>query len=177
MSWIRMILPAEAEGELHEAYGHVGVVRDRVDNILAVHSLSPAAMRAHYDLYRICMAGTAELSRAQREMIAVAVSAANGCRYCVTHHSRGLSRITRDDRVAAALAADYQQAPVTDAERALLEYAVKLASAPANTTAADVDSLRSHGWSDRAIHDAALVAAYYAFVNRIALGLGVELEK
>lgn len=66
--------------------------------------------------------------------------------------------------------------PLTDAERALLAYADRLTRAPATITRADVDALRASGYSDRAIHDACLIVSYFAFVNRIADGLGVELE-
>jgi alkylhydroperoxidase family enzyme len=58
----------------------------------------------------------------------------------------------------------------------MLDYAVKLTHTPGDLIEADVESLRTHGFDDRAIHDICAVAAYYAFVNRIADGLGVELE-
>jgi uncharacterized peroxidase-related enzyme len=65
---------------------------------------------------------------------------------------------------------------VSQAERALLEFAAKLARQPAACREADIAALRRAGWSDRAILDATLVTSYFAFVNRIADGLGVELE-
>lgn len=71
---------------------------------------------------------------------------------------------------------DPQAAPLAPADRALLDYALKLTHAPASVTPADIDGLRLHGFDDRAIHDACCITAYYAFVNRIADGLGVELE-
>ena len=72
-----------------------------------------------------------------------------------------------DDPVAAA---------ASEAERAMLAFAVKLTRTPAEMTAADVESLRSSGFDDRAIHDICAIVAYFAFVNRMADGLGVELE-
>lgn len=71
---------------------------------------------------------------------------------------------------------DYTTAPITEAERALLDHAVLLTRAPLECTLEDSERLRAHGWSDRAILDLTLVIAYFAFVNRIAEGLGVELE-
>jgi len=59
----------------------------------------------------------------------------------------------------------------------MLDYALKLTRTPAEVTGADVDRLRGHGFDDRAIHDICAITAYYAFVNRIADGLGVELEQ
>ena len=71
---------------------------------------------------------------------------------------------------------DYTRAPVSTSERALLDYAVKLAREPWAMTSEDIARLRAAAWSDAAILDLNLVAAYYAFVNRLADGLGVELE-
>jgi uncharacterized peroxidase-related enzyme len=65
---------------------------------------------------------------------------------------------------------------LTGRERALVAYADKLTRAPSSIRASDIDSLRASGLDDRAIHDACAVVAYFAFVNRIADGLGVELE-
>ncbi len=81
MAWIRVIPPAEAGGELGESYSRMREPDGTVDNILTIHSLNPASLRAHFDLYKVCMYGASELSRAQREMIAVVVSAVNRCHY------------------------------------------------------------------------------------------------
>jgi len=74
------------------------------------------------------------------------------------------------------LARDYTAAPLDPADRALLDYAAKLTLTPAAIGPVDIDALRKAGFDDRAIHDACAITAYYAFVNRIADGLGVELE-
>jgi len=74
------------------------------------------------------------------------------------------------------LAEDYTHATLPAAERAMLDYACKLTSEPWTMARADVDALRAQGWSDAAILDMNIVTGYYAFVNRIADGLGVELE-
>jgi uncharacterized peroxidase-related enzyme len=71
---------------------------------------------------------------------------------------------------------DYTAAPVSPAERALLDFAAKLTREPWAMTRENVGKLRETGWSDRAILDLALVTSYYNFVNRLADGLGVELE-
>jgi uncharacterized peroxidase-related enzyme len=80
------------------------------------------------------------------------------------------------EKMLAALSADYREAGLPAADLAMLDYAVKLTRSPGAMTAADVDALRAQGFDDRAIHDICAIAAYYAFVNRIADGLGVELE-
>ncbi len=75
-----------------------------------------------------------------------------------------------------ALVRDPETAPLPRRTRALVDYAVKLTRAPAAVTEADLAPLRDAGLDDRDIHDACAVASYYGFVNRLANGLGVELE-
>ena len=79
-------------------------------------------------------------------------------------------------RIVAALAESPGRADLSPVDRAMVDYALKLNDAPASIEAADVEVLRLRGFDDRAIHDLASIVAYFAFVNRIADGLGVELE-
>ena len=81
MAWIRTIDEDEAEGKLARLYARLVELWGGVDNILKIHSLNPASLQAHFDLYKVVMRGRSPLSRAQREMIAVVVSAANRCHY------------------------------------------------------------------------------------------------
>ena len=78
--------------------------------------------------------------------------------------------------MADAIATDYHSAQINDAERAMLAYAAKLTKTPASVAEEDVEGLRVAGFSDAAILDICQVTAYFAFVNRIADGLGIELE-
>ncbi len=80
------------------------------------------------------------------------------------------------DQLLGALAADYRVAELEPADRAMLDYAAKLTESPSSVTPGDVDRLRDLGFDDRGIHDICSIAAYFAFVNRIAEGLGVDLE-
>ena len=79
--WIHVVEEREASPDLQAMYDEMRDPRGHVDNILTIHSLHPQSLRAHYDLYRAVMAGSPELSRRQREMIAVVVSVANRCTY------------------------------------------------------------------------------------------------
>ena len=92
------------------------------------------------------------------------------------HHAEGLRKLTKNGALVEAVKADYTHAPITPAERALLDYVVKLTRALPTITQEDIATLRAAGWSDSAIHDLNVVASYYNFVNRVADGLGVELE-
>ena len=82
----------------------------------------------------------------------------------------------KDKRLVEDLIRDYTRAAISADDRALLDYAVKLTREPWTMKRGDVDALRAAGFSDAAILDANLVTGYYAFVNRLADGLGVELE-
>jgi alkylhydroperoxidase family enzyme len=81
MAWIRMIKEENAQGELAELYDQALESWGGVDNILKIHSLNPASLRGHFELYKTLMRGPSDLSLVQREMIAVVVSAVNHCHY------------------------------------------------------------------------------------------------
>ena len=81
MAWIREILPENADDELAGVYGRVAEPDGTVDNILRVHGLHPKLLADHFELYITAMKGSSPLSRGQREMIAVVVSALNECHY------------------------------------------------------------------------------------------------
>ena len=81
------------------------------------------------------------------------------------------------EELVVALASDHRGAALAAPDRAMLDYAVKLTRTPGEMSPGDVAALRAQGFDDRAIHDLCAVTAYYAFVNRIADGLGVELEQ
>ncbi len=94
----------------------------------------------------------------------------------MVHHGAGLRRLTDDEALVRELQEDFRDVELDAADRAMLEYAVKLTRTPWEMEEADVDALREAGFGDSAILDINQVAAYYAFVNRLADGLGVELE-
>lgn len=81
--WIRVIEPEEATGRLREVYEETARNRGRLAQIHKIHSLNPESLSAHMGLYLTLMFGSSPLSRRERELIGVAVSRANGCRYCV----------------------------------------------------------------------------------------------
>ncbi len=87
-------------------------------------------------------------------------------------------RVARDEANAllSALETDPSEAKLSPAERAMLDYVVRLTDTPGAITRGDIDELRTHGFDDIGIHDICVIASYFAFVNRIADGLGVELE-
>lgn len=80
------------------------------------------------------------------------------------------------EQLAAALEHNYQNAPLSKTDRAIIDYAVKLTNEPSSVNRQDIKSLRDNGLDDRAIHDLCAIVAYFAFANRIASGLGIEVE-
>lgn len=174
IAWIDVIEEREAEGDLAETYRVVKGRRGKVANVLKVHSLHPEALRAHLDLYLTLMFGRATLSRPQRELIGVVVSATNECAYCVEHHAQALDHYWKDRARVDRVAHDVHDAGLEPAEVAMLEYAIKLTRTPASSTAQDVQALREVGFDDRAILEANQIVAYFNFVNRLVLGLGVR---
>jgi uncharacterized peroxidase-related enzyme len=174
MPWIKVIGEDEAEGAVRDAYDDVVRARGKLSNIMTVQSLNAEAMAKHLELYLALMFGDSALSRLERELIAVVVSSANRCEYCVNHHAEPLRFYWKDDARVDAVITDWREAPLSARERALAAYADKLTRAPGDATEEDVAALRAQGLSDRDILDVNMIAAYFNFVNRIAAGLGVE---
>ena len=94
----------------------------------------------------------------------------------MVHHGAGLRKLTNDDELVTQLVENWRSAPINVANRAMLTYAEKLTERPWEMVEEDVVQLREAGFSDAAILDINQVTGYYAFVNRLADGLGVELE-
>ncbi len=174
MTWIRIVDDAEATGQLKEVYDQIRGKRGKVANIIKVQSLNPRAMKAHMDLYYSLMFGKSGLTRPERELIAVVVSAANRCEYCVNHHGEALNYYWKDREKLQRLAQNFESVELPDRTRRVLEYAVKLTLTPGEMEQADVETLREHGLSDEDILSINLIVSYFNFVNRIATGLGVE---
>lgn len=180
MSWITRIPYGEATGRLRAMYDRVRGPGGEVDNVLAVHSLRPHTLQGHLALYKSVLHHTGNrLPVWLLETVGVYVSRLNGCRYCVDHHTAGLERLVGQDR-AAAIATALESPTETDVfgarEQAILSYAERLTRRPPATTHDDVDALRAAGLEDGEILEVNQVASYFAYVNRVVLGLGVTTE-
>lgn len=174
MAWIDVTSEDEASGCLKTVYDEIAEARGKLSNIMRVHSLRPEAMQQHMALYKTLLFGRSSLLRADRELLAVVVSATNDCAYCVRHHSEALNAYWKDRERIDEVIEDFRAAGLSERQEAMLRYAVKLTRTPANVTEADVEALRQAGFADEDILDINLIASYFNFVNRIADGLGVE---
>lgn len=143
-----------------------------VPNVLRLYALRPSRLLAWNAWYEEAMKGESGLTKAEREMIAVVVSVANDCAYCMAAHSAALRKLTKDPALADAIAADPGAAAIAPRVRAMLAYAVKLTLTPREMDEEDVRGLREHGWSDEEVMDIAEVTGLFNMSNRMASGLG-----
>jgi len=177
MPYIKTINEQDATGPLADLYKRYANPDGSVDEVLKVHALNPASLQAHCQLYIQSCHKPSPLSRAQREILGVTVSRLNNCTYCQTHHAAGLKNLLPEDRKHIAdeiFNAD--DTNLTPKERALNNYAIKLTINPSAITQQDIDALHDADITDLEILDAAQVIAYFAYANRIVLGLGATLE-
>lgn len=174
MAWIQEIDIDDADGKLAGIYAELVEKRGKVSNILKAHSLNPEALDNHLGLYMTIMFGKSGLSRAEREAVAVVVSANNDCAYCVHHHAEALRRYIKDEETLSMLMSADGLETLDPRLSNIVRHAEKLTTAPVAMTESDLDELRAVGLDDRDILDLTLVTAYFNFVNRLALGLGVE---
>ena len=177
MSWIDEVDIADADEKLKPIYNDLIKSRGKISNILKVHSLNPGALKTHLDLYMSIMFGKSGLSRKDRETIAVVVSRADNCEYCVNHHADSLSRYIKDKELLEQIKQDYRLAKITPRMMAICDYSFKLTVQPGDQKQADIQHLQSFKLTDKDILDITLVVAYFNFVNRIALGLGVAFNE
>jgi uncharacterized peroxidase-related enzyme len=177
MPFIEVIEPEQATGSLKEIYEGLINSRGKLALVHKIQSLNPESITAHMDLYMKVMFGKSPLKRAQREMIAVIVSAANQCEYCQLHHGEALNHYWKDEEKVNVLRKDYHKVGLSDINFQLCRIAEKLTLKPHSLDEkTDIQPLKKIGLSDRAILDTTLVISYFNFVNRMVLGLGVETD-
>ncbi|HPF25837.1 MAG TPA: peroxidase-related enzyme [Steroidobacteraceae bacterium] len=137
-------------------------------NVLAAYSFDQTKLRAFINFYNDLMLGDSRVSKLEREMIAVVVSAVNRCYYCLTAHGQAVREMSGDPALGELLVMNYRAAKLTARQRAILDYAHKLTATPAAMTDADRRSLRRVGCNDRDIWDVASVTAFFNMTNRLA---------
>jgi len=139
-----------------------------VPNVLAAFSFDEAKLRAFSGIYNELMLEDSELTKLEREMIAVVVSSANHCYYCLTAHGQAVRELSGDPALGELLAMNYRAARLKRRQRAMLDFAHRMTVAPAEVGAADRAALRKVGFTDTAIWDIASVAAFFNMTNRLA---------
>jgi len=157
-------LPPETEKYFKICEEKLGLV----PNVLRAYSFSIEKLNAFTSLYNDLMLGDSGLSKLDRELIAVAVSSANRCYYCVVAHGAAVRELSGDSEFGDAVAINYRAASLDARQRAMLDFAVKLTERSHDIEECDRRGLREAGFSDRDIWDIASVAAFFNMTNRVA---------
>ncbi len=145
-----------------------------VPNVFLGMGHRPDELRAFMDYSDALLERDSGLTKAEKEMVIVATSAANDCLYCIVAHGAILRIRARDSEIADRIAANWRSAPVTDRQRAMLDFAVVVARTPELSGSYDRSDLYSHGFTDDDLWDIGSIAAVYGLSNRIALLSGLE---
>jgi uncharacterized peroxidase-related enzyme len=139
-----------------------------VPNVFLVLARRPDEFRAFFAYHDALMDKPGNLTKAEREMIVVATSGANQCQYCVVAHGAILRIRAKNPLVADQVAVNYRKADITDKQKAMLDFAMKVALAAHAIGDADIETLKGHGFSQEDAWDIAAIAAFFAMSNRLA---------
>lgn len=139
-----------------------------IPNVFLTLAHRPDEFRAFFSYHDALMLRESGLTKAEREMIVVATSGANQCQYCVIAHGAILRIYAKDPQVADQVAIDHRKADISPRQKAMLDFAVKLARIPETISAADHETLKSHGFSAEDIWDIGAITAFFALSNRMA---------
>ena len=139
-----------------------------IPNVFLALAHRPEEFRAFFSYHDALMDKESGISKGEREMIVVATSALNECLYCVVAHGAILRIREKNSLIADQLATNFKKADITDRQRAMLDFAVKV-SRHANTISdEDIQALAQHGFSDQDVWDIGSIAAFFALSNRLA---------
>ncbi len=139
-----------------------------IPNVFLALAHRPAEFRAFFAAHDALMDKSEGLSKAEREMIVVATSATNGCLYCVIAHGAILRIRAKNPRISDQLAINPAKADLSERERHIVDFALKVAGDSGSIVDADLDRLRSNGFDDDEIWDIGAIAAFFAMSNRLA---------
>ena len=139
-----------------------------IPNVLKAYAFDTDKLDAFTGMYNNLMLAPSGVSKLEREMIAVAVSAVNRCFYCLVAHGAAVRAMSGDPALGEALVMNYRVAALDTRQRAMLDFAVKMTQASATIEEADRQALRDAGFSDADIWDIANVAGFFNMTNRVA---------
>ena len=157
-------LPDDIRARMLEVQEKAGFI----PNVFLTLAHRPDEFRAFFAYHDALMLRDSGLTKAEREMIVVATSGANDCLYCIVAHGAILRLYAKDPFIADQVAANYRKADITERQKAMLEFALKVALRAAELVEADYAKVRSHGFSDEDIWDIGAIAAFFALSNRMA---------
>jgi len=145
-----------------------------VPNVFLAFARRPAEFRAFFAFHDALMDSNDGLSKAERELIVVATSATNQCLYCVVAHGAILRIRAKNPQLADQVAINPAKAVLSERERHIVDYALKVAGDSADITDDDLDVMRANGFTDDEIWDIGAIAALFALSNRYANFTGMR---
>jgi uncharacterized peroxidase-related enzyme len=157
-------LPDDIRARMLEVQEKAGFI----PNVFVTLAHRPDEFRAFFAYHDAVMLHDSGLTKAEREMIVVATSGANDCIYCIVAHGAILRVYAKNPYIADQLAANYRKADITDRQKAMLEFALKVALRSSELVEPDYAKLHVHGFSDEDIWDIGAIAAFFALSNRMA---------
>ena len=160
--------PDPSEDDLKKYFAKCREKLGMVPNVIRAVAHNPKKARTFISTYNELMLGDSKLSKLEREMIAVAVSAENRCFYCLTAHGAAVRQLSGDPILGELMVMNWRAADLPPRHRAMLGFAVKLTRTPGDVEEEDRAALREAGFGDRDIWDIAAVAAFYNMSNRMA---------
>jgi len=172
---VRIELPDQEglDADILKYFGKCAEKLGLVPNVLRAYTGHPEKFRTFTAFYNLLMLDeeTTRLSKLEREMIAVVVSSANRCYYCLVAHGEAVRELSGDPQLGEMMVMNYRVAELDARTRAMLDFAWKLTLNPHDIGEADRDGLRSHGFSNDDIFDICDVVAFFNYSNRMAHGL------
>ena len=139
-----------------------------VPNVLQAYAWHSEKFDGFTRMYNDLMLGESGLSKLEREMIAVVVSSANSCYYCLTAHGAAVRQLSGDPKLGEQLVMNYRTAELTPKMKAALDFAYRLTKNPVEIDEPDRQALRDAGWTDREIWDISAVTAFFNMSNRMS---------
>jgi 4-carboxymuconolactone decarboxylase len=139
-----------------------------IPNVFLVLAHRPDEFRAFFAYHDALMDKPGNLTKAEREMIVVATSNLNQCQYCVVAHGAILRIRAKDPLIADQVAVNYRKADITDRQKAMLDFAVRVSTEAQKVSESDFATLKSHGFTEEDMWDIAAISAFFGFSNRLA---------
>jgi uncharacterized peroxidase-related enzyme len=160
--------PAELSPAMQAYFGKCEEKLGYVPNVLKAYAFEMAKLEPFVAMYNDLMLAPSGLSKLEREMIAVVVSSQNRCYYCLVAHGAAVRALSGDPVLGELMVMNYRAARLEPRQRAMLDFAAKLTTAPWAVEEDDRERLREAGFSDRDIWDISAVAAFFNMTNRVA---------
>jgi uncharacterized peroxidase-related enzyme len=160
--------PASLDDDIKAVFAKAVEKLGFVPQVLSAYSLRPNKLRNFMAMYNELMLAPSGLSKLEREMVAVVVSSANRCYYCLVAHGQTVRKLSGDPELGEMMAMNYRVAKLDARQRGMLDFAWKLTTAPHLVDEADREALRAVGLSNEDIFDLAETAAFFNLSNRMA---------